>query len=94
MLLLYSSAVYEYSYVSTERCVPSALLLVSRPEPAPDDCSLATEGRPGPPAARASGAKQRRYTALAPSNSSIVVLLLFAVMDNILNFFRACHFSI
>ena len=38
----------------------------------------------GPPAARASGAKQRR-TALSPSNSSIVLLLLFAVMDNILN---------
>ena len=26
--------------------MPSALLLVSRPEPAPGDCSLATEGRP------------------------------------------------
>ena len=37
---------YEYLYVSTERCVPSALLLVSRAEPAPGDCILATEGRP------------------------------------------------
>ena len=63
-----------------ERCVLSVLLLVSRPEPAPADCSLATEGR----AARASGAKQRRYAAVSPSNLSIV-LLLFAVVDNILN---------
>ena len=63
-----------------ERCVLSVLLLVSRPEPAPADCSLATEGR----AARASGAKQRRYAAVSPSNFSIV-LLLFAVVDNILN---------
>ena len=37
--------VYEYSYVSAKRCVPSALLLVSRSKPAPGDCSLATEGR-------------------------------------------------
>ena len=75
-MLLYSSVVYEY--VSTERCVPSALLLISRPEPAPADCSLATERR----AARrpASGAKQRRYAAVSPSNSSIV-LPLFAVVD-------------
>ena len=42
-----------YSYVSTERCGPSGLLLVSRPEPAPGDCSLVTERC----AARASGAK-------------------------------------
>ena len=69
LLLLYSSVVYEY--VSTERRVPSALLLVSRPEPAPADCSLATERR----ADRASGAEQRRYTAVSPSNSSIVQLL-------------------
>ena len=40
-LLLY--VVYEY--VSTEKYAPSALLLVSRPEPGPADCSLATERR-------------------------------------------------
>jgi len=34
-----------YEYVSTERCAPSALPLVSRPEPAPAGCSLATERR-------------------------------------------------
>ena len=60
--------------------MPSALLLVSRPKPAPADCSLATERL----SARAAGAKQRRYTSVSPSNSSIV-LLLFAVVDNILN---------
>ena len=71
--------------------MPSALLLVSRPELVPGDCSLETEGRAarrprdGPPAVRASGAKQRRYTTLLPLNSSIVLLLPFAVMDNILN---------
>ena len=59
MRLTAASAVV-YDYVSTERCPPSALLLVSRPEPAPADCSLATERRAG----RASGAKQRRYTAV------------------------------
>ena len=82
-MLLYSSvcSLRVQVYASTERCVPSALLLASRPEPAPADCcSLATEGR----AARASGSKQRRDTAVSPSNSSIV-LLLFAVVDNILN---------
>ena len=42
LLLLYSSVVYEF--VFTERCVTSALLLVSRPETAPADCRLATEG--------------------------------------------------
>ena len=50
-----------YEYASTERCAPNALLLVSRPEPTPADCSLATERC----ADRASGAKQRRYTAAA-----------------------------
>ena len=56
------------------------VLLVSRPEPAPADGSLATGGR----AARASGAKQRRYTVVSPSNS-LIVLLLFAVVDNFLD---------
>ena len=40
-MLLYSRVVY----VSAERCAPSALLLVSRPEPAPADSSLAMERR-------------------------------------------------
>ena len=39
----YSSVVYEC--VPTERCSPSALLLASRPEPAPADCNLTTERR-------------------------------------------------
>ena len=35
-----------YEFVPTERCAPSAHLLVSRPEPAPANCcSLATERR-------------------------------------------------
>ena len=34
-----------YKYLSTGRYVPSALLLVSRPQPPQADCSLATEGR-------------------------------------------------
>ena len=63
-----------------ERCAPSAPLLISRPEPAPADCSLAAEGR----ADRASGAKQSRCTAMSSSNISIVLLLL-AVVDNILD---------
>ena len=62
-----------------ETCAPSALLLVSRPEPAPVDCTLATK----PPADLASTAKLRRYAAVSPSNSSIV-LLLFAVVDILL----------
>ena len=49
-----------YEYVSTERWAPSALLLISRPEPAPADCGLATERR----ADRASRAKHRRHTAV------------------------------
>ena len=77
-----SAAAVVYEYVSTEKCALSALLSVSRPEPAPADCSLATGRR----ADRASGAKQRRYTVASPSSSSIVLLLLLAVGDNILNF--------
>ena len=40
-----AAAAVVYEYVSTERCAPSALLLVSRPKPAPADfcCGLATE---------------------------------------------------
>ena len=57
--------------------MPSALLLVSRSDPALADCSLATEGR----AARASGAKQRRYTAVSLSNSSIVLLPFVVVVE-------------
>ena len=41
-------------------------------------------GRDAPPADRASGAKQRRYTGVSPSNSTIV-LLLFVVVENIFN---------
>ena len=37
-----------------------------------------------PPTDRASGAKQRRYAIVSPSNSSIVVQL-FVVVENILN---------
>ena len=60
----------------------SALLLVSSPEPSPADRSLAM----GRCADRASSAKQRRYTAVSLSNSSIVLqLLLLAVVDSILN---------
>ena len=70
MRLTAAAAAVVYEYVSTDRCAPSALLLVSRPEPAPADC--------------ASGATQRRYPAVSPSNSSIVLLLL-ADVDNILN---------
>ena len=41
-----AAVVYQvYQYVPTQRCPPSALLLVSRPEPAPSDCSLATDRR-------------------------------------------------
>ena len=40
--------------------------------------------RDAPPADHASGAKQRRYTVVSPSNSSIV-LLLFVVVENVLN---------
>ena len=32
-----------YEYVPAERCTPSALLFVSRPETSAADCSLATE---------------------------------------------------
>ena len=42
---LTAAAAVVYEYVSTERCAPGALLFVSRPEPAPADCSLATERR-------------------------------------------------
>ena len=40
-----ADAVVVYEYVSTERGAPSALLSVSRPEPAPADCGLATKRR-------------------------------------------------
>ena len=57
-----AAAVYEYA--PTDWCAPSALLLVSRSEPAPADCGLATERR----ADRASGAKQLHYRAVSLSN--------------------------
>ena len=70
-----------YEYVYTKRCAPSALLLVSRRAPAPADCSLATERR----AARRPhvGREATSLSAVSPSNSSIVLLLL-AVVDNVL----------
>ena len=40
-----TAAAVVYEYVSSERYSPSAPLLISRPEPAPADCSLATERR-------------------------------------------------
>ena len=52
--------------------------------PSPHQPIVVWPRRDVPPADRASGAKQRRYTAVSPSNSSIV-LLLFAVVDNIFN---------
>ena len=77
---LTAAAAVGYDSVSTESCAPNAVILVSRPEPVLADCSLAREGS----TVHASGAKQRRATAVSPSNSSIVLLLL-AVVDNILN---------
>ena len=62
--------------------MPSALILISRPEHAPTKCSLATEGRAS--ADHSSSARQRRYAAESPSNSSMV-LLLFDVVDIFLN---------
>ena len=59
--------------------------MVSRPEPAPAYCSLTTERRTARRLHCTSGAKQRRYPAVSPSNSSTVPLLL-ADVDNILKF--------
>ena len=50
LLMLYRSVVD--AYVSTERCAPSTLLLVSRREPALADCILAKERRATSPTAR------------------------------------------
>ena len=63
---------------------------VSRPEPAPADFNLATEGRTARRPHRASGVKKRHYccTAVSRFSSSIVLLLLLlllAVVDSILN---------
>ena len=52
--------------------------------PSPHQATVVWPRRDATPAARGSGAKQRRYIAVSPSNSWIV-LLLFAVVDNILN---------
>ena len=88
MWLIAGSVVYEY--VFTEGCAPSALLLVSRPEPALADCSLATERR---------AARQPRVGREATSLYSCVtihssvVLLLLAVVDYILNL-KTMPFSI
>ena len=49
--------------------------------PSPRRLTLVWPRRDAPPADSASGAKQRRYAAVSPSNSSTVVLLL-AVVDN------------
>ena len=40
-----AAAAVVYEQISTDRCATRALLLVSRLEPAPADCSLATETR-------------------------------------------------
>ena len=80
-------------YVSSERCVLSVLLLVSKPEPVPGDRSLATERR----AARRPNVERKatcRYPAGWQSNSTIVLLLLLlAVVDNNINLESACHCS-
>ena len=60
-----------------ERCAPSALVVVSRPEPTPVECSLATERRD----ARRPRAMQRRNTTVSSSNSSIALLLLLLLLD-------------
>ena len=44
LIVCYGAEVAD-EYVSTERSAPRALLFVSRPEPAPVDCSLVTERR-------------------------------------------------
>ena len=85
------TAAVVYKYVSTEKCAPSALLSISRPEPAPADCTLATERRV---AHRPRvGRKATSYTAVSPPNSSIVLLLLLlAVVENILNLIETMSF--
>ena len=40
-----AAVVVVYEYISTERCAPSSLVLISKPELAPADCSLASERR-------------------------------------------------
>ena len=82
-----AAAVRVLEYVSTERSAQSTLLLVSRPKPAPADCSLVTERCAARrlPADRASGSRQRCYTAVSSSKSSTVPPLLLAVVDNILD---------
>ena len=52
--------------------------------PSPRQPTVVWPRRDAPPADRASGTKQRRYTAVSPSNPSIGMLLL-AVVDNIFN---------
>ena len=54
------------------------------PGPSPRQPTVVWPRRDAPAANCASGAKQRRDTAVPPSNSSIVLLLL-AVVDNTLN---------
>ena len=63
----------------------SALLLVStEAPPSTRQPTVVWPRRDAPPADCPSGATQRRYSAVSPSNSSIVRLLL-AVVDNLLN---------
>ena len=83
MRLTAAAAAVVYEYVSMERCAPSALFLVSKPSPR-QPTAVVWPRRETPSADYASGATQRRYPAASPSNSSIV-LLLFAVVNNILN---------
>ena len=53
--------------------------------PSPRQPTVAWPRRDTPPADGAWGTKQRRYTAVPPSNPWIVLLLLHAVVDNNLN---------
>ena len=57
-----AAAAVVHEYASTETGAPSALLLVFRSEPRHP--TVVWPGRDAPPADRASGAKQRRYTAV------------------------------
>ena len=73
MRLTAAAAAADYEYVSMERCAPSVLLLVSRAEPAPAHCSLATERRASrrPRVGRGATSLYRRVTIQLVDRSAV-----------------------
>ena len=74
-----TAVVYEYVSRRSARRVRFSWSL----GPSPSQPTVVWPRREAPPADCASGAKQRRYSAVSPSNT-LVVLLLLAVVGNIL----------